>query len=71
MEQCRSFGFWCIETIGGEVVNVALPTFSRCSLQTDHFLFGINVSELATPIEKASSLSLVAALRISQAAATQ
>lgn len=54
------------ETIGGEVVNVALVTLSRFVPAKTHIFAGIDVSALPTPTEKALALAIDSFTQVSQ-----
>jgi hypothetical protein len=61
-------GARAFETIGGEVVNVALLVFTCGEPADDWLFFGVDVAEAETPKEKANSLMQSAGVLVNQAA---
>jgi hypothetical protein len=65
-ELVSKLGPRAFETIGGEVVNVVLISFSGGPLRPEHMLAGLDASEERTPSEKASFLRLQPLIQLSQ-----
>jgi hypothetical protein len=64
---CIRLGAHAFETIGGEVVNVALLTLTNHSPEASHSLAGLNVSTASRPPEKATALGTTTVARTRQA----
>ena len=60
-------GTRAFETIGGEVVNVALLILTRHVIEKSKVIAGFNISEQPTPSEKAVALSIAPFVRVTQA----